>query len=73
MPGGKPLFTEDNSPTGIGKRKAWQGAMLFALGGSISAATWFGYGFVWWGTIATAVVGFFWMLTGLITMFTGYE
>jgi hypothetical protein len=73
MPGGNPIYTDDPSPQGHGKRKAWQGGATFALGLSWSAATWFGYGFVWWGTIALTLVGFFWMLTGLITMFTGYE
>ena len=73
MPGGKPIFTEDYSPKAVGKRKAWQGAMLLALGGIVSAITWFVFGFVWWGTLATAIGGAFWMLTGLITMFTGYE
>lgn len=47
--------------------------MTFALGASVSAVTWFAYGFVWWGTIALAIGGFFWFLTGLVTMFTGYE
>jgi len=47
--------------------------MAFGLGLVISAVTWFGYGFVWWGTIALAIGGMFWMLTSLITIFTGYE
>ena len=47
--------------------------MVFAMGACISAATWFGYGFVWWGTILMAVGGLFWMLAGLVTMFSGYE
>jgi hypothetical protein len=55
------------------KAKAWQGALTLVIGGVTSALTWFGLGFVWWGTIALALGGMFWMLTGLVTMFTDYE
>jgi hypothetical protein len=72
MPSNKPIL-DGYTPQERAKSKVWQGAMTFALGASVSAVTWFCYGFVWWGTIALAVGGFFWSLTGLVTKFTGYE
>jgi hypothetical protein len=73
MPSNKPILTEGYTPKERAKSKVWQGATTFALGACWAATTWFGYGFVWWGTIALAIAGFFWLLTGLITMYTGYE
>lgn len=72
MPSNKPWLdgptTEDRA-----KAKAWQGAMVLTMGGTFTAITYFGFGFIWlWPAIA-AIGGLFWMLLGLITLFTGYE
>jgi hypothetical protein len=71
MPGNSPILQD--SPEDRARAKAWQGGLTFAFGTVISVGTWFCYGFVWWGTIAIAIGGLFWMLAGLITMFSGYE
>jgi hypothetical protein len=55
------------------KAKAWQGLWTFVIGSGVSALTGFYLGFVWWGTVLLALGGFFWMVTGLITVFTDYE
>jgi hypothetical protein len=47
--------------------------MVFVIGASVTAVTHFGFGFVWIITVVAAVAGFFWLLVGLVTFFTGYE
>ena len=55
------------------KQRAWQGAMALIAGGAFTAVTFFGFGFIWFWPVIVAAGGLFWMLAGLITLFTGYE
>ena len=55
------------------KAKAWQGLWTFIIGAGLSALTSFAMGLVSFWTLAIAVGGLFWMLTGLVTVFTDYE
>ncbi len=72
MPSNKP-WLEGPSTRDRAMSKIWQGAMVFVIGASVTAVTHFGFGFVWIITVVAAVAGFFWLLVGLVTFFTGYE
>jgi hypothetical protein len=55
------------------KAKAWQGLWTFVIGAGLTGLTWFSIGRVYYWSLAIAVGGLFWMLTGLVTVFTDYE
>ncbi len=70
--GNKP-WLDGPTPQDHARARAWQGAMVLMMGGTTTAVTYFGFGFIWiWPAIA-AVAGLFWMLAGLVTLCTGYE
>jgi hypothetical protein len=47
--------------------------MALIAGGTFTAVTYFAFGFIWIWPVVVALGGMFWMLAGLVTMFTGYE
>jgi fatty acid desaturase len=72
MPSNK-SWLDGPTPRDHAQAKVWQGAMVFVMGATTTAVTHFAFGFVWLWLVGVAVLGFFWMLVGLITLLTGYE
>jgi hypothetical protein len=72
MPSDKP-WLDGPTPEDRAREKVWQGSMLCGIGVVSTATTYFGFGFIWFWTVIAAVCGLFWLLTGLVTLFTGYE
>lgn len=61
------------SPKDRAKDKIWQGGVALAIGVLITLGTVFALGLVWGWSVILAVAGFFWLVTGLITYYSGYE
>ncbi|MFO0942610.1 MAG: hypothetical protein U0930_17885 [Pirellulales bacterium] len=72
MPSNKP-WLDGPSARDRAVAKMWQGGPALLIGLLATAGTYFLFGMVWFWTIIIAIAGFFWLLTGLITYFTGYE
>jgi fatty acid desaturase len=72
MPSDKP-WLDGPTPQDHAKARVWQGAMVFVMGATFTAITYFGFGLIWMWPVFAAVGGLFWMLVGLVTLLTGYE
>ena len=72
MPSNKPWLEGPSSEDHV-RAQAWQGAMVLIIGLLVIAVTGLGFGFVWIWTLALPVLGFFWLLVGLIRLYTGLE
>ena len=72
MPSNKP-WLDGPSPRDHAMAKVWQGGMVFIIGATITAATFFILGIVWLWSVVAAVSGLFWLLVGTVTLWTGYE
>ena len=72
MPTSKP-WLEGPSPRDHAKAQAWQGAMVLIMAATFTAVTYFLLGVVWIWVVVAAVCGLFWMLVGLVRLYTGLE
>lgn len=72
MPSSKP-WLDGPTPEDHARAQIWQGLMVFIIGASLTAVSYFVLGIVWIWTVIAAVCGMFWLLVGLVRLWTGYE
>ena len=53
--------------------KIWQGSIVLLIGAIGTLGTYLALGIVWMVTVIAVVCGLFWLLTGLVTYYTGVE
>ena len=72
MPGRK-AWLDGPTPRDHAKAKMWQGGPVFFIGLIGTLGTHYAFGVIWIWTVILAIAGFFWFVSGLISLLTGVD